>query len=77
MDEFLSAIGKALLRIIGQVFVEILFDFVCYWVGWPICKIMTLGEYPGSKRSANDHWCSAVGLVTLAILLLQFGNQFS
>ena len=69
MDE----IGSGFFRLIWGVVFEIFFLTVCYWIGWPVCKIITLGRYPATgsrafyEHSSNEEgWlCSLVGLVTL------------
>lgn len=35
-----------ILQILTKVFIEFLINTVCYYFGWPICRILTLGSYP-------------------------------
>ena len=74
MDDLIGDIGKGFFRAIGYILAEIFFRTICYWVGWPVCKLVTLGCYPSSKQfvyledyNGNHYgfWCSAVGLVVL------------
>lgn len=74
MDDFVAEVGKGFFRAIGYILAEIFFGTICYWVGWPICKAVTLGKYPASKQivylesyngDENGFWCGAVGLLVL------------
>ena len=74
MDDLAEEVGKGFLRGIGYILAEIFFGTICYWVGWPICKLVTLGRYPSSAevvyledyRARNTgFWCSVVGLLAL------------
>ncbi|MCU7553774.1 hypothetical protein OCL06_04070 [Alteromonas sp. ASW11-19] len=84
MEEVASEVGKGLFRIIVFVLLDILFWAVCYWVGYPICKLLTLGQYPQRTTSfAADHhaktdfWCAAVGLLTLLLVSLSLMGAFA
>lgn len=79
MDDLIGEIGRGFLRGIGYILAEIFFGTICYWIGWPICKILTFGRYPSSKQIVylDDYngrnqgfWCSAVGLIVLIIVSL-------
>lgn len=79
MEDLFGEIGKGCLRAIGYLIAEIFYRTICYWVGWPICKILTLGKYPKIKTTSylenrvnSGFWCSAVGLITLIVALLYF-----
>ena len=72
MEEILGEIGKGFFRGIGYILAEIFFWTICYWVGWPICKVLTLGSYPRKSNSMfldeqghNGFWCAVVGLLTI------------
>ncbi len=74
MDDLVGEIGKGFFRGIGYILSEIFFCTICYWVGWPACKIATLGKYPASKqavyfephgRRTSEFWCSVVGLLSI------------
>ena len=87
MDELIGELGRGFVRAIGYFLAEIFFGTICYWIGWPICKIVTLGKYPSSNRIVylddyngnreNGFWCGAVGLIVLVLALLYFGGQFT
>ena len=79
MEDILGEPGKGFLRAIGYLIAEIFYRTICYWVGWPICKLLTLGKYPKAKKSAfledrvnSSFWCCAIGLITLISVLLYF-----
>lgn len=85
MDELIGEIGKGFFRGIGYILAEIFFGIICYWTGWPICKLVTLGRYPSPKKviylegnSGNNHgfWCSVTGLVVLVAAGLFAAGQF-
>ncbi|WP_143186913.1 hypothetical protein [Microbulbifer donghaiensis] len=85
MDDLIGEIGKGFFRGIGYFLAEIFFGTICYWVGWPICKLVTLGKYPSSKQavyledySGNNQGflCSAVGLAALVVGGLFGAGQF-
>ena len=72
MEEILGEIGKGFFRGIGYILAEIFFWTICYWVGWPICKVLTFGSYPKKRDTMflddqirNGFWCSVVGLLTI------------
>lgn len=50
MDSFFEEIGRGFFRGIGYILVEVFFRTVCYWVGWPICQLATLGKYPSASK---------------------------
>jgi len=86
MDDLIEDIGKGFFRGIGYILAEIFFGTVCYWVGWPICKIITLGKYPQPSQTvylgeygARDRgfWCSVIGLLVIILTGLYFMGQFS
>jgi hypothetical protein len=72
-------IAGGLLRLVWWVIYEILFYTLCYWVGWPVCKVFTLGKYPASGSRTylggkNDAgwFCSFVGLAVIVGLFFLF-----
>lgn len=76
MDDLIGEVGKGFLRGLGYILAEIFFSTICYWIGWPICKICTLGKYPASSQvvylddySAKrpGYWCSVVGLLAIVV----------
>lgn len=88
MDTLLEEIAKGFFRGIGYILAEIFFGTICYWVGWPICKLLTLGRYPssndivylddsGSGGRKNNFWCAAVGLLVIVLAGMYLLGQFS
>ena len=84
MEDVFSEIGKGFLRAIGYILAEIFYGTICYWVGWPICKLLTFGRYPKPKQfvyleadSSSGFWCSAVGFMTIIITVLYFAGAFA
>jgi len=85
MDSFFEEIGRGFFRGIGHILVEVFFRTVCYWVGWPICKLVTLGKYPSVSKviyfdehssRAGGALCAVVGLLALMVLALYLLGQF-
>lgn len=84
MEDILEAITKGFFRAIGYILAEIFYRTICYWIGWPVCKILTFGIYPKSKQVVyfeddrpSTFWCSAVGLIILIAALLYFAGVFN
>jgi len=86
MDDLVGEIGKGFLRGVGYILAEIFFGTICYWVGWPICKVVTLGKYPASSNTVylddysgdrSGFWCSGVGFLTIFFVGLYFLGLFS
>lgn len=69
-------IGEALFRVVfrGAIYfvVEILWWLVCYYVGLPIVKIVTLGKYPDEKPTVSQEIITS----TVGFLLLLFGMMW-
>ena len=80
MDNLFEELLKGFFRGIGYILAEIFFGTICYWVGWPVCKLMTLGKYPKSSqvvylentRSEHGWGCSVVGMLVLLILFVTY-----
>jgi len=86
VDNLFEEVAKGFFKGIGYLLAEIFFGTVCYWIGWPICKVITLGKYPSpnhvvylddSADRQNDFWCAAVGLLVIIIIGLYLAGQFS
>ena len=84
MEDIVSEIGKGFLRGIGYLLVEVLFNFILYYIGWPICKILSLGTYP--KKVTHDYLytdtrqgllCSLVGFTFVLLVGLYLTGQFN
>lgn len=85
MDDLLEELGKGFVRGIGYAVAEILFGTICYWVGWPICKLLTFGRHPPSNQIVylddysnrrSGFWCSMVGFVAIILGVLYLSGQF-
>ena len=79
MEDLLGELGKGFIRGIGYILAEIFFGTICYWIGWPIFKLVTFGKYPSSHQIVyledfsdrnNGFWCSAVGLIAIIVIVL-------
>ena len=79
MDDFGSSIVRVFLLGIGYFLAEIFYGTICYWIGWPICKVLSGGRYPKNRQYAyssdtnkSGGWCSAVGLLVLIAISTYF-----
>jgi hypothetical protein len=79
MDDFGSSIVSGFFRGIGYLLADIFYGTICYWIGWPICKVFSGGKYPKkaqyaywSESSKSGGWCSAIGLLILVAISIYF-----
>ncbi len=45
LDNLIEEVAKGFLKGIGYIFADVLFNFVLYYIGWPVCKVLSLGTY--------------------------------
>lgn len=60
----------AVASFVGHLLKQLLFSFVCFWPGWLVVKLLTLGRYPRSIHPSKADWLdhellSFVGAATL------------
>lgn len=63
---------------------EILFELiaraVCFPVGWPVVKLITLGKYPSKgawfAETPEAEWTMGIGLAVLVITMMAVLKQF-
>ncbi|MDX5407542.1 MAG: hypothetical protein LPK11_10970 [Chromatiaceae bacterium] len=74
MDSVLETFIRGFLRVLALLVVEIIFGKLCYVLGWPVCKLLSLGKYPAASQTVSpasqqrqEYWCSFTGLVILLI----------
>ena len=60
MDELFDGSLKGILRIADLIVRSVIwlvwdlcFEIVAWYVGWPICRILSFGRYP--REAINDH----------------------
>lgn len=63
-----------------DILIEVIFRAICFPIGWPIVRLITLGKHP-SKGSwfaytPESEWTSAVGLAVLVIAIMAAMKQF-
>ncbi len=71
-DEIGEAFFRVVFRAIVYFVVEILWSVVCYYVGLPVVKLITLGKYPDEKPTVGQE----VIISTIGFLLLIFGTMW-
>jgi hypothetical protein len=68
LSELLSAIA------------ELIFQAVCFPIGWPLMKALTLGKYPAKgswfSESPSAQWTTAIGPAVLVIAMMAATKQF-
>ncbi len=63
----LDAVAEFLIR---TVVVEVVFYRICYWPGWFILRVLTLGKYPPPKSMPhNRYFVAGIPLVVLLIAI--------
>ena len=85
MEDFIAEIGKGIFRMLAYFFAEIIFGTVFYWIGFPICKVFSLGRYPCSGEltlllddsEQSNVWCSITGLLAVILSVFYFTGQFT
>ncbi|MBB6519823.1 hypothetical protein [Pseudoteredinibacter isoporae] len=72
--DFLRLLGL-LARILVWLIYELFFETIAWYVGWPICQLLSLGRWP--KQGINDQenasqisqgLVSVIGLISLFVL---------
>ncbi|WOI35583.1 hypothetical protein R1T43_10080 [Alteromonas sp. CI.11.F.A3] len=79
MEEVIvGEVAKGLFRAVGYLIIELFFWTVCYWVGWPICKAVTLGAYPKQVNLRHsDIEDGNFGALNIARIIARNNNQHS
>ena len=83
MDDLLGELAKGIFRAVSYLVIEVLFHFVFYYIGWPICKIVTFGKYPNRSKSEfldktdqQQTWCGFIGFLVVLFVILYFLGLF-
>ena len=70
-DEIGEVFFRVVLRGVVYVVVEVLWNILCYYVGLPVIKLLTLGKYPEEKPTlAQEAMTSIVGCLLLLLGLM-------
>lgn len=78
MEDIVAEIFKVFLRLVGlaaramvRLIIEAFFEELAWYVGWPVCRLLTVGYYPaqGIHEQEKASTFSRI-LVSLAGLLL-------
>lgn len=60
---------------------EVVFQAICFPIGWLVIKLVTLGKYPVKgpwfSVSPSAQWTSATGLAVLVITMMVALKQFA
>ncbi|QTH62643.1 hypothetical protein J1N51_07580 [Psychrosphaera ytuae] len=81
MEDLADSFFKGIARAIGWLFVDLIFNFVFYYIGWPICKLVSFGKYPKPVNYDYLHTenrqgllCSFVGFFACLLLFIGWVN---
>lgn len=84
IEEVVAQTGKSVFRGIGFVIAELFFWRLCFVIGWPVCKVLSLGKYPRKvkreraifrqEKVHTGFTCAAVGLLILLALMIVFSG---
>lgn len=75
LDEIGGAILGAIGRIIAWIFLQIIFEIVCFYIGRFFILAISLGQYEKIIKSENDGTIeSIVGLILLVSLIIYITN---
>ncbi len=79
MEELFGFVFRLIVQGVVWLLVECLFWGICYYTGWVVCKVCTLGKYPtqplslkgmvNSYPSARNR-LSLIGLMFLVLLIV-------
>jgi hypothetical protein len=77
LDDIAEGILHFLLRLIFRLFVELVFEGICFFTGFLFLRIVTLGKYPREEQIRKYNlWISTLGaLILLAPFILFFFLQ--
>lgn len=84
MDELLEGSFRGLLYVLRgivrlllfQVW-DLCFEVVAWYIGWPVCRVLSLGRFPKAPISAQEQESTLSGiLVSIVGLLSLFGALF-
>ncbi len=67
MEEIVSGMIRFFPKVVGWILFELLFDIVCWGLGWVTLKLITVGKYP--NKNTSESTVSIAGVVVLLLLL--------
>ena len=66
VDDLAEGIVHTMARVVGRFIVETIFETVCFFIGKPVVRLVSLGRYPEPEPSdTQQQLTSAAGLLTL------------
>ena len=72
IDEIGETFFRVIFRAVVYFVVEILWWVVCFYIGLPVVKLVTLGKYPDDKPTVGQE----VIISTVGFLILLFGAMW-
>jgi hypothetical protein len=59
---------EAAIKIVGEFVFNVVFEFIFYWPGWLILRVVTIGRYPPDQSVKHDRTAVAcVGFISVVI----------
>ncbi|MEE8056284.1 MAG: hypothetical protein V3T17_00390 [Pseudomonadales bacterium] len=70
VEEIGIGILGAIARFVGWFIMDIIFDVICWGVGWAVLRLFTLGKYP--QKDSNPVNVATVGAIVLLTPVIGF-----
>lgn len=66
LEDVAEVFFKTAGRFLWRFFLELIFEFLCYGIGWATLKVLSLGRFPsGDREDSAETICSVLGLIVL------------
>lgn len=63
-----------------DILLDAIFRAICFPIGWPIMRVITLGKYPAKgawfSEKPESEWTAGVGLAVLMVAMMAALKQF-
>ena len=71
-DEIGEAFFRVVFRYVVSFVADILWNLICFYIGFPVIKLVTLGKYPEGKATMAQEIITS----TVGFLILLFGTMW-
>ncbi|MCV2884349.1 hypothetical protein OE749_06545 [Aestuariibacter sp. AA17] len=76
MEGILEGVGSGIMRFLRWLFIGVVLEYLLYWLGRIVLKMVSFGKYPTSSDEA-DMPCVLAGLVTVIAILVMLAIHFN